>query len=184
MEKIIHSTSAADLLAVSIEIRLVVTIFEPVIPPGVHGDDTTSLVDLELTVRHDDGTAEFKHAYSLWSDALDDILNLSICLHHFSLRDDTTEILEDQTLLSTYPYPAQWAIEQSLFNIGVSLFSKNTKKFLGKRYMSLIVYPDADCSGVPRIVGSAATPEEVRRFASELHACYDQVMSARALFLP
>jgi hypothetical protein len=184
MEKIIHSTSTAHLFAKSIEIRLVVTIVEPEIPAGVHGNDITSWVEVELTMKHEEAISEFKHAYSLLAITLWDILDLSICLDHISLRDDTTETLKDLTAQSKHKCRAQWAIHQWLFNIAVLLYSKNTEMYHGKRYVSLRVFADEDRSGVARIVASAVTPEEVRRFASELRACHDQVMSARALFIP
>jgi hypothetical protein len=148
----------------------------------VHGSDIDIRVDVELTVKHNESMSEFKHAYSLWSVAFFDILNFSTCLYHISLRDDTTETLQDPTPHSTHVHRAQWAIQQQFFNTGTSLFSKNTEGLPGARYVSLRVFADDDFSGAPWIVTSAATPEAVRRFGAELRECYDELESAQDLF--
>jgi hypothetical protein len=182
METTTHSTSSAVLTTEDFEVRCTVTIFPPAELCSEAASGIEPKVVVDLAVIQGDEVSQYTHKDTVWSDVFFDLLDLALCLEHFALLENTTEVLEDKVSKIEYRLLAQWAIVQEFFNIRFMLMSKDTYESKGRRYLTLLVFPSIHGQDSPLPVTSWTSPEIISRFASELRACFTNIESASALF--
>lgn len=122
---------------------------------------------------------------SIWSDSVLDLLDLSICLTHFAKREDTTERLLEpvragefvaEVSKKPYSHRALWILSQSFLDCQIHMFSKNTPRFQGMRFIDIVLYnlPD-ECQTT--IVSLSASPESLLLFADRLYQIHNEIQT-------
>ena len=142
----------------------------------IDSDDSPEiLIMVELRFFSKEETSSCQNFYSIWSDSIYDLLDLSICMSHLADKNDTTERLAANGSREKYSHRAQWELVQRIFNWTITVSSKLTPKFVGKKFVSIWFETDASTPNQYTLLTLVAFFEETKRFAEELRQIYEDI---------
>jgi len=107
------------------------------------------------------------------------LMDLSLCLKHLSVTTDTTKKLLDTGSERDYWINSQWCMYQVLLGVSFLMYSRDSKRWGGFRFLSVIFPRPKPSTKIEKISQAwlKTSPEAVLEFANHIHEMYDQIVA-------
>jgi hypothetical protein len=107
------------------------------------------------------------------------LVDLSICLKHCSVTSDTTKMISDTGSEAGYTHRSQWCIYADLLGVSFLMYSKDSKRWGGFRFLAVTFPGSRRTTKTPKIsqMFLKTSPGAVLEFANQIQEMYDQIVA-------